>query len=246
MKKKEKKTDFISSLKTKEKFFTLIELLIVIAIIAILCAILLPSLNKARESARKISCLNNLKQLGLLFHSYLDVNDGIFGHSLSSGSDQAIRWPGQLIGANFEYVPRNKRIIYYCPVLGRNDIAKSSTQYGFIDEHPSKYYKRIGGTGNFLVFKKVQRASVFPYLACSAQNTETLIGWRFLYISQGGSGGFCNIHLGVGNSLFFDGHVQSFQPSGFAEVMKSLWKTEEGIDKEVYYRDPLLGWIPSK
>jgi prepilin-type N-terminal cleavage/methylation domain-containing protein len=95
--------------------FTLIELLVVIAIIAILAAMLLPALARAKESGRRIACLNNVRQLSLAVHMYVDDSQGKYPARSSTN-----RWPNQL----YDSYGRNVKLLL-CPSEQTNQPASN-------------------------------------------------------------------------------------------------------------------------
>ncbi len=95
----------------KKKGFTLIELLVVIAIIALLLAILMPSLQKAKDNAKKVICKSNLNQWGKIWAMFLSDNDNRFMKGWHSGFVRETQWMVEIPAYMGEY----DHAIWTCP-----------------------------------------------------------------------------------------------------------------------------------
>ena len=135
-----------------KKGFTLVELLVVIAVIGILAAILLPALARARESARRASCQNNMKQFGLVFSMYAHEADGYFPPLSPYGSVRADTRSSPLWSA-----PAASAI--YPEYLGDLAIARCPSDSGADPGWASVLPRVPGDGGDFESWQKAARAA---------------------------------------------------------------------------------------
>jgi prepilin-type N-terminal cleavage/methylation domain-containing protein/prepilin-type processing-associated H-X9-DG protein len=144
--------------------FTLVELLVVIAIIGVLVALLLPAVQAARESARRMQCQNNLKQFGLAFQNHHDTLKHLptngWGYmyvgdpDLGNGTDQVGGW-------TFNILP-------YCEQQAIHDIAKGKVgQPKFAD-----LSRMVGTPIKFFICPSRRKPGVYPITSTSATNFD--------------------------------------------------------------------------
>lgn len=172
--------------------FTLIELLVVIAIIAILASLLAPSLSSAREKARQIQCMSNLKQVGLALRMYADEHNDLYPEAW----DGTLRWNDKLLSYMSSTNVTGGKAVLVCP-SARFTPAGLPISAGA--DH-SAYKKNQWQATNTIKYD-FQTVLVFdgvPNDVAAADNTD--------YLTH-----VDNRHLGSANYLFGDQHVAAMQ-----------------------------------
>jgi prepilin-type N-terminal cleavage/methylation domain-containing protein len=221
-------------MKKKRKRFTLTELLIVIAIIAILASMLLPALNRARDLAKSVSCISNLRQLGTLINLYTDDYNGFLFPVENNAYDSAwFRRLASLAAKKLAYgetASGYARKLLTCP--GAKFECNETTNYVMNSRkssHPGgnrfdfmgKYYENVksnvqlyrlrNATNLVLIGDGAQKAGT-SYGAISLFDEKSMGYWHGasnLTISSDLSGTNCLKGNGKSNLLLGDLHVES-------------------------------------
>ena len=203
----------------QRKAFTLIELLLVIAIIAILAALLLPALNRSKEMAKSLSCINNLKQQGFVFYCYSDDYNGNLP-LFYTPSNTGTHWPATLL----RYSSPDIGNLFLCPAMPvygtfQQDAKKTAesdptnaafkyTQYGF-----NRGLAEMNGTSlQAKKFSRVRNSASTILLADDYTVSYMSRGYYLLmqyYWTTGSFGLLDARHSGSVNVLWVDGHAQS-------------------------------------
>lgn len=204
-------------MKIRINLFTLIELLVVIAIIAILAAMLLPALNKARENAHSISCINNLKQWGTLTALYADDMDGYFWSSskmLRVDNNGTCAWQHYYSYVRIHYIPgpsytqwQSGEGLNGCPShLNTSDILRSSS-YGV-----NYSLGNIGTLAQGAKMVRVKNISSIFWIT-DTSNAGNYAGYKWGTIDRAGfiHGDNGSNVSGRMNVLLGDGHTNSYK-----------------------------------